>query len=130
SLFPSKLLTRSGKLLKLLDISSLGGLVNSNSLSAFNSKVKPRVVSAEDNEETCESMVVSNPAVTAIEMNGRQRERNTSVSENSMVLRQSFFSPQTAGPIAETEDKTRDSLISNNEVPPTYEEAKHLPSNS
>jgi len=56
-----------------------------------------------------------------------QRDRNTSASNDSMVLRQSHFSPQVVSAIIENSDQTRDSLIENNDVPPTYEEAKMLP---
>ncbi|CAG2113787.1 unnamed protein product [Medioppia subpectinata] len=90
-------------------------------------KVKRRQRPHDETDESLESMVLSNPSVADIDMNGRQRERNISLSEDSLALRQSFFSSQAVRPIIEDEDKIRESIISNNEVPPTYDEAKQLP---
>ena len=78
-------------------------------------------------EASCESMLASESQI-AIEANRRHRLQNAStLSDESVVLQQSYFSPQIVSAIIENEDKPRDSLISNNEVPPTYEEAKYLP---
>jgi hypothetical protein len=49
------------------------------------------------------------------------------LSDDSMVLQQSHFSPQIVSAIIENRDKARDSLIENNDIPPNYEEAKMLP---
>ncbi len=57
-----------------------------------------------------------------------QRGRNISaLSDDSMVLQQSHFTPEVISAIIENNDKARESLIENNEIPPTYEEAKMLP---
>jgi hypothetical protein len=58
----------------------------------------------------------------------QQRDPNVcSLSDDSMVLEQSHFSPRIVSAIIENRDKARDSLIENNDIPPNYEEAKMLP---
>ncbi len=73
-------------------------------------------------EASCESMIPSNlNIVQQIGSNG------SPLSDDSMVLQQSHFSPQIVSAIIENRDKARDSLIENNDIPPNYEEAKMLP---
>ena len=78
-------------------------------------------------EASHESMIESDPNVTG-QVSRRLRSRNAStMSDESVVLQQSDFMPHTVSAIIENENKPRDSLISNNELPPSYEEAKNLP---
>lgn len=91
-------------------------------------KPKPRVNTSI--EVSRESMLTNNPNAST-ELSRRLRSRNAStMSDESVVLQQSYFSPQVVSAVIENEDQPRDSLLSNNEVPPSYEEAQHLPNPS
>ncbi|XP_054153461.1 uncharacterized protein LOC128952144 [Oppia nitens] len=78
-------------------------------------------------EASCESVVAISRPLNSIVNSGRPMNIN-SMSEESMVLQQSDFSPQVVNAVIENDNKIRESLISDNEVPPSYDEASHLPS--